>query len=105
MIDTSKYEGHAEGEWVFEMNGYGDECFIYAQDYGTIGHTFYREHDKLFLATTRLIADAPLLLAEVKRLREEIKDYDACLQNLWDKELIPEDTDIWDEVKELLEVD
>ena len=45
------------------------------------------------------------LLAEVKRLREEIKDYDACLQNLWDKELIPEDTDIWDEVKELLEVD
>ena len=45
------------------------------------------------------------LYAEVKRLREEIKDYDACLQNLWDKELIPEDTDIWDEVKELLEVD
>lgn len=45
------------------------------------------------------------LLAEVERLREEIKDYDACLQNLWDKELIPEDTDIWDEVKELLEVD
>ena len=45
------------------------------------------------------------LLTEVKRLREEIKDYDACLQNLWDKELIPEDTDIWDEVKELLEVD
>ena len=42
---------------------------------------------------------------EVERLREEIKDYDACLQNLWDNELIPEDTDIWDEVKELLEVD
>lgn len=45
------------------------------------------------------------LLAEVKRLRKEIKDYDACLQNLWDNEMIPEDTDIWDEVKELLEVD
>jgi hypothetical protein len=44
------------------------------------------------------------LLAEVKRLREEVKDYDACLQNLWDNELIPDDTDIWDEVKELLEV-
>ena len=52
-----------------------------------------------------LLLDAPLLLAEVKRLCKEIKDYDACLQNLWDKELIPEDTDIWDEVKELLEVD
>ena len=47
----------------------------------------------------------PDLLAEVKRLREEIKDYDACLQHLWDNEMIPEDTDIWDEVKELLEVD
>ena len=44
-------------------------------------------------------------LIEVKRLREEVKDYDACLQNLWDNELIPDDTDIWDEVKELLEVD
>ena len=52
-----------------------------------------------------LIADAPKLLAEVEMLYEKVKDYDACLQNLWDNELIPEDTDIWDEVKELLEVD
>ena len=43
------------------------------------------------------------LQKEAEQLREEIKDYVACLQNLWDKELIPEDTDIWDEVKELLE--
>ena len=104
MIDTDKYEGHAEGPWTIEQNEKGDECAINAQDYGTIAQTFYRDSDKLFMATTRLIADAPLLLAEVKRLRELVKDYDACLQNLWDKELIPEDTDIWDEVKELLEV-
>lgn len=52
-----------------------------------------------------LVDDYKELLAEVKRLRQEIKDYDACLQNLWDNELIPDDTDIWDEVKELLEVD
>ena len=71
MIDTDKYEGHAKGEWVIEMNDTGDECAIHAQDYGTIAQTFYRDHDKLFLATTRLIADAPLLLAEVKRLREQ----------------------------------
>lgn len=43
--------------------------------------------------------------AEVKKLREQVKDYEACLQNLWDNELIPDDTDIWDEVKVLLEVD
>ena len=73
MIDTDKYEGHAEGEWVIEMNDTGDECAIHAQDYGTIAQTFYRDCDKLFLATTNLMADAPLLLAEVKRLREQNK--------------------------------
>ena len=51
----------------------------------------------------RLQEENDELRANNKRLREEVKDYYACLQNLWDKELIPEDTDIWDEVKELLE--
>ncbi len=74
-IDTNKYEGHAEGEWTIEQNDTGDECAINAQDYGTIAQTFYRDSDKLFYATSRLIADAPLILqaliderAEVKRL-------------------------------------
>ena len=75
MIDTDKYEGHAEGPWTIEQNETGDECAINAQDYGTIAQTFYRDSDKLFMATTRLIADAPLLLAEVKRLREEILEF------------------------------
>jgi len=84
-IDIKKYEGHALSlESV--LSGY----FTIEQ---------IKEVDKA------LMEDAPLLLAEVKRLRQEIKDYDACLQNLWDNELIPDDTDIWDEVKELLEVD
>ena len=84
MIDTSKYEGHTPGQWSVTSIRDGSIPWNTADE--------------------ELCADAPLLLAEVKRLREEIKDYDACLQNLWDKELIPEDTDIWDEVKELLEV-
>jgi hypothetical protein len=78
MIDTDKYEGHAEGEWTIEMNDTGDECQIIAQDYGTIAQTFYRDHDKLFNATTKLMADAPLLLEEVKRLREVIKKIKDC---------------------------
>ena len=69
MIDTDKYEGHAKGEWTIEQNDTGDECAINAQDYGTIAQTFYRDSDKLFYATSRLIADAPLLLAEVLRLQ------------------------------------
>jgi hypothetical protein len=65
--------------------------------------------DERMIDTDKWIESARVSLdeleKEVERLREEIKDYDACLQNLWDNELIPEDTDIWDEVKELLEVD
>jgi hypothetical protein len=45
------------------------------------------------------------LQSKVKRLRKEVKDYHTRLQNLWDSELIPEDTDFWIELKELLEVD
>tara|TARA_R100000322_G_C5312217_1_gene158083 strand:- start:116 stop:424 length:309 start_codon:yes stop_codon:yes gene_type:complete len=81
MIDTDKYEGHAEGEWTIEMNDTGDECAIHAQDYGTIAQTFYRDHDKLFLTTTRLIADAPLLLAEVERLRERLHIAEEYIRN------------------------
>ena len=95
MIDTDKYEGHTPEPW-HEIFMQGDEYNNGYDDLQTLGF-----NDE----ARQLIADAPLLLAEVKRLREEIKDYDACLQNLWDNELIPDDTDIWDEVKELLEVD
>ena len=99
MIDTDEYEGHKEGEWVitcadgitWDIHTVSGEHLVECRLHNTVSNFV-------------LMRDAPLLLAEVKRLREEIKDYDACLQNLWDKELIPEDTDIWDEVKELLEV-
>ena len=107
MIDTDKYEGHTEGHkegsWdIFEVYGSDNKlmkCIRPLHDKWGIDLPLVASKD------AQLITDAPKLLAEVKRLRKEIKDYDACLQNLWDKELIPEDTDIWDEVKELLEVD
>ena len=60
MIDTDKYEGHTEGPWKpLRLN----------EGYWTVGNFGYqwKEADK------QLIADAPLLLAEVKRLREEKK--------------------------------
>jgi|TARA_R100001463_G_scaffold118531_1_gene174274 hypothetical protein len=100
MIDTDKYEVRAYGKWSVGHEGQHDlpEGDIPINVNGGLTAIAYSQAD------AQLIADAPLLLAEVKRLREEVKDYDACLQNLWDRELIPEDTDIWDEVKELLEV-
>ena len=110
MIDTDKYEGCQTDRPLFLHKGYlCPTIFMDVDGSGEIVPTLDRrlvdvqadipEH------YLQLLQDAPLLLAEVKRLRQEIKDYDACLQNLWDNELIPDDTDIWDEVKELLEVD
>jgi hypothetical protein len=55
MIDTDKYEGHTEGEW--DLHSMGDGW--------TIG--------QLKKIDRTLMQDAPLLLAEVKRLREVLK--------------------------------
>ena len=61
MIDTDKYEGHTEGPWKIE----GAKTIIGAEDLRITvkGGT---QRDK----NLRLVADAPLLLEEVKRLRE-----------------------------------
>ena len=65
MIDTNKYEGHTPGPW---KNVAGD---IYANN-EHIADTVLEQvipQDEAY-ANTFLIADAPLLLAEVKRLRK-----------------------------------
>jgi hypothetical protein len=62
MIDTDKYEGHTPAPWwmpSMELRGSSEPVVKMA--------TFKREPS---LADRTLIADAPLLLAEVKRLRE-----------------------------------
>ena len=68
MIDTDKYEGHppAPGGWRHKVAEYrltanGDKEWI-------DGIRLDEDTDPTVMA---LIADAPLLLAEVKRLREE----------------------------------
>ena len=65
MIDTDKYEGHTEGPWA---NEYDEE----------LGEHTIESHDGMIAqrvlgVDADLIADAPLLLAEVKRLREQPK--------------------------------
>ena len=66
MIDTDKYEGHTEGEWVFKhINSNWYQC-------DKIGEIHMEDIAiKEASANAQLIADAPLLLEEVKRLREE----------------------------------
>ena len=64
MIDTDKYEGHTQGHWAITTRK--GTWVVYTQDNGDVA-TMNDYED------ARLIADAPLLLAEVKRLREENK--------------------------------
>ena len=65
MIDTDKYEGHdlAKGRVGSDYNIYDRKGNIIfdADDVGSN------------MATLNLLADAPLLLEEVKRLREELE--------------------------------
>jgi len=66
MIDTDKYEGHTPAPWTPE---YGDYTTHVTNSDGVVVASVGFELDK----DGQLIADAPLLLAEVKRLREENK--------------------------------
>jgi len=62
MIDTNKYEGHTQGHWATTTRK--GTWVVYTQDNGDVATMNDYEDAKL-------IAAAPLLLAEVKRLREE----------------------------------
>lgn len=68
-IDTNKYEGHTEGEWILNRSEANPTEFLLKCGDTTITWLEPSEAD------AQLIADAPLLLAEVKRLREGIKAY------------------------------
>ena len=73
MIDTEKYTGRTPERWtVDEDDPYrvvdAQECTIARTDFIDI-----EEERTWQLANAQLIADAPLLLAEYKRLREAIE--------------------------------
>ena len=99
MIDTDKYEGHTPERWTVDE----DDPFrvVDVQDC-TIARTDFVDIDEereWQLANAQLIADAPKLLAEVKRLREAFitairyldvesrnkmfENMDADLQSIW----------------------
>tara|TARA_R100000234_G_scaffold2488_2_gene2128 strand:- start:64 stop:372 length:309 start_codon:yes stop_codon:yes gene_type:complete len=67
MIDTDKYEGHAKEGWHF------DSIYVLRDGYDKEIAELVGEDWLDDKATQELIADAPLLLVEVKRLREVMK--------------------------------
>jgi len=69
MIDTDKYEGHTPEAWSVDEV---DPCRVIDVQECTIARTDFidlEEERSWQLVNAQLIADAPLLLAEVKRLR------------------------------------
>ncbi|QDP51867.1 MAG: hypothetical protein GOVbin4206_34 [Prokaryotic dsDNA virus sp.] len=76
MIDTDKYEGHTPVPWAIDVHKVGDKVSA------IVIESNWTSHDNCVLAEVeveneyanadaQLIADAPLLLAEVRRLREQ----------------------------------
>ena len=82
MIDTDKYEGHTPAPWMIDDNNICD----------TYGNVVLRYHYAVTTANHTLIADAPLLLEEVKRLREQLGKYTQFV--LWVEE---EHNEVFDE--------
>ena len=101
MIDTDKYEGHTPGPWSIKIGLVNGHSVKDAN-----GDHVCTIPDPIGMSNKHIIADAPLLLEEVKRLREEVahlwkyqgivEEYDGCFA--------PEDhTSQWQLLMELIE--
>jgi len=83
MIDTDKYEGHTPVPWLRDSNDvHTNDGLRSIADVVILG-----DGDKLFrecVANARLIADAPLLLQEVKHLRMIYEELYLDWRKVWD---------------------
>ena len=100
MIDTEQFDGHTPGPWVHYTMG-ADEPYhsVHADGWETWGIQTPTTHG----ADARLIAAAPDLLAEVKRLRRLLQ---AVLDNADEADLDNEvylDSEIINRIKEMIE--
>ena len=68
MIDTDKYEGHQVSEFKTSIAGWNHSWVTHRHTAGAKDAMFVNH------ATAALITDAPLLLEELKRLREAIDE-------------------------------
>ena len=69
MIDTDKYEGYSEDEWILV----DDKYIVMNIKTGNVA-SFDTRYVKISQPDMNLILDAPLLLAEVKRWYK-VRDY------------------------------
>ncbi len=77
MIDTDKYEGHTPAPWTVNVHKVGQDtsAIVIESSMTTHSNDVLAEvevENDYALIDAQLIADAPLLLEEVKRLRKAI---------------------------------
>jgi hypothetical protein len=91
-IDFSRYEGHTPGPWYTKPDDYAlvnENLDTGEKTYLDIRHLYVHASTRFsvcevhmerkeYAANANLIADAPLLLAEVKRLQDENQRVHAC---------------------------
>ena len=100
MIDTDKYEGHTEGVWEevhfnWKNRTSPNGANIHTNDYVVcikdVADVVFVNDGRTMDANWNLIKDAPLLLAEVKRLREHIR-----IMRYWVEPIMLENhQDVW----------
>ena len=78
MIDTDKYEEHTPAPWTIDIHKVGEDisAIVIESNMTTHSNCVLAEvevENKYANADAKLIADSPLLLEEVKRLRKGIK--------------------------------
>ena len=88
MIDTDKYEGHTPAPWDSLVCATTGKKWIIDGPEETWGQTIalvegIGENDVGWI-NMWLMADAPILLEEVKRLREELRILNGMNKALWD---------------------
>ena len=95
MIDIDKYEGHSEGEWKVGARK---------------GAMTVRDSNGEEIAATnsysnaRIMADAPLLLAEVKRLQKEHDTVRGWFLDI-DNYMMEHHYDMWQEIRKEIGLD
>jgi hypothetical protein len=108
MIDTDKYEGHTKGGWYVDDAPdvihptviHENQCdAIVAELVAITGE--WTEED---YANARLIADAPLLLAEVKRLQKEHDTVRGWFLDI-DNYMMEHHYDMWQEIRKEIGLD
>jgi len=101
MIDTDKYENHTPERWTVDEE---DPCRVIDVQDCTIARTDFLDLGDIDderewqLTNAQLIADAPLLLAEVKRLQRYEREH----KELWDiiANFSPKDSEEDDDIHE-----